>query len=166
MTETKIASADLAGKYLTFRVSEEDYGIQILKVQEIIRLQSITKVPKAPDSVRGVINLRGKVIPVMQLRKKFGLPEVDDTERTCIIVVQIGREGKNTTMGIMIDEVKEVVDIRAENIEETPSFGENINIDFILGIGKINDRLKILIDIDKVMSNKEIIDISQIAKAA
>jgi len=166
MTETKIASPELAGKYLTFRVSEEDYGIQILKVQEIIRLQSITKVPKAPDSVRGVINLRGKVIPVMQLRKKFGLPEVDDTERTCIIVVQIGRENNNTTMGIMIDEVKEVVDIRAENIEETPSFGENINIDFILGIGKIGDRLKILIDIDKVMSNKEIIDISQITKAA
>jgi purine-binding chemotaxis protein CheW len=166
MTEIKNASAELAGKYLTFRVSEEDYGIQILKVQEIIRLQSITKVPKAPDSVRGVINLRGKVIPVMQLRKKFGLPEVDDTERTCIIVVQIGRENNNTTMGIMIDEVKEVVDIRAENIEETPSFGENVKIDFILGIGKIGDRLKILIDIDKVMSNKEIIDISQITKAA
>ena len=153
----------LAGKYLTFRLAEEEYGLEILKVQEIIQMQAVTKVPRTPDYVRGVINLRGKVIPVIDLRKKFGLAAVADTEKTCIIVVQLTQGSGKLVMGIIIDEVKEVLDIKAENIEETPSFGASINTEFILGMGKIGHSVKILLDIDKVMSAKEMSEIRKTA---
>lgn len=155
----------LAGKYLTFRLAEEEYGLEILKVQEIIQMQAVTKVPRTPDYVRGVINLRGKVIPVIDLRKKFGIASVDDTEQTCIIVVQISQGEQKIVMGIIIDEVKEVLDIKAENIEETPSFGASIDTQFILGMGKIGNNVKILLDIDKVMSSKELTEIRKTAGA-
>ena len=142
----------LAGKYLTFVLGCEEYALQILKVQEIIRMQKVTKVPNAPHFVRGVINLRGKVIPVIELRKKFEMEAIDDTEKTCIIVVFIEINKNNLTMGISIDEVKEVIDIVASDIEETPSFGESMKTDYILGMGKVNDNVKILLDIDKVLS--------------
>jgi purine-binding chemotaxis protein CheW len=117
----------LAGKYLTFKLADEEYGLEILKVQEIIQMQAVTRVPRTPEYVRGVINLRGKVIPVIELRKKFGLNTFEDTEKTCIIVVQIASSTSNTVvMGIIIDEVKEVLNIKAENIEETPTFGASI----------------------------------------
>jgi purine-binding chemotaxis protein CheW len=119
-------------------------------------MQAVTKVPRTPDYVRGVINLRGKVIPVVDLRKKFNLDMTKDTEKTCIIVVQIAFGDSKVTMGIIIDEVKEVLDIKGENIEETPSFGASINTEFILGMGKIGTSVKILLDIDKVMSIQEI----------
>jgi purine-binding chemotaxis protein CheW len=146
----------LAGKYLTFKLAEEEYGLEILKVQEIIQMQAVTKVPRTPDYVRGVINLRGKVIPVVDLRKKFTLDATKDTEKTCIIVVQIAHADSKVTMGIIIDEVKEVLDIKGENIEETPSFGSSIDTEFILGMGKIGSSVKILLDIDKVMSIQDI----------
>jgi purine-binding chemotaxis protein CheW len=146
----------LAGKYLTFKLAEEEYGLEILKVQEIIQMQAVTKVPRTPDYVRGVINLRGKVIPVVDLRKKFNLDASKDTEKTCIIVVQIAHGDSKVTMGIIIDEVKEVLDIKGENIEETPSFGASIETEFILGMGKIGSSVKILLDIDKVMSIQDI----------
>ena len=153
----------LAGKYLTFKLAEEEYGLEILKVQEIIQMQSVTKVPRTPDYVRGVINLRGKVIPVVDLRKKFTLDAIKDTEKTCIIVVQVLQADTKVVMGIIIDEVKEVLDIKAENIEETPEFGANINTEFILGMGKIGSSVKILLDIDKVLSAKELMDIKKTA---
>jgi purine-binding chemotaxis protein CheW len=146
----------LAGKYLTFRLTEEEYGLEILKVQEIIQMQSVTRVPRTPDYVRGVINLRGKVIPVVDLRAKFGFENCADTERTCIIVVQVAHASATIVMGVIIDEVKEVLDIHADNIEETPSFGATIDTDFILGMGKIGQSVKILLDIDKVLSAEEI----------
>jgi purine-binding chemotaxis protein CheW len=146
----------LAGKYLTFKLAEEEYGLEILKVQEIIQMQAVTRVPRTPEYVRGVINLRGKVIPVIDLRQKFSLDSVKDTEKTCIIVVQIASKDSHVIMGIIIDEVKEVLDIKAENIEETPSFGATIDTGFILGIGKIGTSVKILLDIDKVMSALEL----------
>lgn len=152
----------LAGKYLTFLLGDEEYGIEILKVQEIIQMQKVTKVPKAPDFVRGVINLRGKVIPVVELRKKFGMEPQDDTDRTCIIVVLIQAGDHPITMGIIIDEVKEVLDIASGNIEETPSFGASIETEFIMGIGKIGDNVKMLLDIDKVLSEGELTSISKI----
>ena len=146
----------LAGKYLTFKLAEEEYGLEILKVQEIIQMQEVTHVPKTPDFVRGVINLRGKVIPVIELKKKFGMDASEDTDKTCIIVVQIG-EGENTlTIGVIIDAVSEVLDIDASNIQETPSFGSDVNTDFILGIGKIGDNVKMLLDIDKVLSTADV----------
>jgi purine-binding chemotaxis protein CheW len=153
----------LAGKYLTFRLAEEEYGLEILKVQEIIQMQAVTKVPRTPEYVRGVINLRGKVIPVIDLRRKFGIAAVNDTEKTCIIVVQIAHENGKVVMGIIIDEVKEVLDIKAENIEETPSFGASIDTQFIMGMGKIGHSVKILLDIDRVMSTKDINDIRKVA---
>lgn len=152
----------IAGKYLTFVLGEEEYGIEILKVQEIIRMQKVTAVPKAPDFVRGIINLRGKVIPVVELRRKFGMHEFDDTEKTCIIMVRIGEESHTISMGIIIDAVKEVLDIKPDQIEETPSFGASIETDFIMGVGKIGETVKMLLDIEKVLSAVELSSISKI----
>lgn len=146
----------LAGKYLTFRLSDEEYGLEILKVQEIIQMQAITRVPRTPAYVRGVINLRGKVIPVVDLRLKFGLDSIEDTDRTCIIVVQIRQGDVTVIMGIIIDEVREVLDIVADNIEDAPDFGAQIDTEFIMGMGKIGLSVKILLDIDKVLSAAEL----------
>ncbi len=152
----------LAGKYLTFSLGEEEYGLEILKVQEIIQMQKVTKVPKAPDFVRGVINLRGKVIPVIELRNKFGMESVEDTEKTCIIVVLIQQAGDNAViMGISIDAVKEVMDVGAGEIEETPSFSASSETDFIMGVGKVGETVKMLLDIDKVLSATELSSISK-----
>ena len=124
-------------------------------------MQSVTRVPRTPDYVRGVINLRGKVIPVVDLRIKFNFDTIKDTEKTCIIVVQIRSGNETVIMGVIIDEVKEVLDIKAENIEETPSFGASIDTDFILGMGKIGTTVKILLDIEKVISSKELKEIQK-----
>ena len=148
--------ARLAGKYLTFRLGDEEYGLEILKVQEIIQLQNITRIPRTPNCVRGVINLRGKVIPVVDLRVKFELGSTEDTERTCIIVVQIRAGDALLVTGILIDEVREVLDIRAESIEEAPDFGSSVDTEFILGMGKVNGAVKILLDIDKVLTSDDL----------
>jgi purine-binding chemotaxis protein CheW len=154
--------ARLAGKYLTFRLADEEYGLEILKVQEIIQMQTITRVPRTPPYVRGVINLRGKVIPVVDLRLKFGLDSVEDTDRTCIIVVQIRQGDSVVIMGIIIDEVREVLDIAGDNIEEAPDFGSQIDTEFILGMGKIGQSVKILLDIDKVLSAVELKSVARV----
>ena len=152
--------AEKAGKYLTFHLAEEGYGVEILKVQEIIGLMTITRVPRAPGYVRGVINLRGKVIPVIDLRLKFDMPSREFTARTCIIVVQVELASTKTTMGIIVDEVSEVVNVNAEQIETPPSFGIAVDTDFILGMGKIADRVLILLDIDKVLSAQDAVLLS------
>jgi purine-binding chemotaxis protein CheW len=152
----------LAGKYLTFKLGDEEYDLEILKVQEIIQMQKITRVPRSPAFIRGVINLRGKVIPVVELRTKFGMEHVADTERTCIIVVMVEYGGHDVTMGIIIDEVKEVLNIKADNIEETPSFGASIDTEFLIGIGKIGETVKMLLDIEKVLTASDISAISKI----
>jgi purine-binding chemotaxis protein CheW len=158
-------SRQLAGKYLTFKLGEEEYGLEILKVQEIIQMQKVTRVPKAPQYVRGVINLRGKVIPVIELRKKFAMEPREDTDRTCIIVVMIESQAQSITMGIIIDEVKEVLDIGAGNIEETPSFGASVDTEFIMGMGKIGENVKMLLDIDRVLSVSELQSLSSMGGA-
>jgi purine-binding chemotaxis protein CheW len=145
-----------AGKYLTFKLADEEYGLEILKVKEIIGLMNITKVPRTPDHIRGVINLRGKVIPVMDLRSKFGMEKTADTNETCIIVVDVARDNFSVLMGILVDSVSEVLDIDGQEIEDAPSFGTDINTDFILGMGKAKDRVIILLDIDKVMDTEEL----------
>lgn len=142
----------LAGKYLTFRLVEVEYAIEILKVKEIIKLMPITDVPRMPGYVRGVINLRGKVIPVVDLRTKLGLVSIDDTEETCIIVMDVTNDGQSTMTGILVDTVSEVLEIAVEQIEEPPSIGTAIDIDFIMGMGKINDDVKILLDVVKVLA--------------
>ena len=149
--EERINQAEKAGKYLTFQLLKEEYGLEILKVREIIGVMDITTVPRTPEYVRGVINLRGQVIPVIDLRLKFGLQKSDYDKRTCIIVVDV----KGLMMGIVVDTVSEVLDIEAGNIEETPSFGTKLNTDYILGMGKVDDKVKILLEIDRVLTSEE-----------
>src|SRR5512135_850410 len=143
-------------KFLTFLMANEKYGLEILKVREIIGIMDVTPVPTTPAFVRGVINLRGKVIPVVDLRLKFGMEAKEDTQRTCIIVVHLAREGQEMIMGIIVDEVSEVLDIDQDQIEPPPSFGADIKTDFILGMGKVNQRVVTMLDIDRVLSEREI----------
>jgi purine-binding chemotaxis protein CheW len=144
------------GKYLTFSLAQEEYGIGILKVKEIIGMMPITSVPRTPEFVKGVINLRGKVIPVMDLRLKFMMEPIPYSERTCIIVVEIDSESGTLLIGIVVDAVSEVLNIKEEEIEASPSFGTELNTDYILGMAKIGGGVKILLDIDRVLSTKEI----------
>ena len=144
-------TAKLAGKYLTFNLQAESYGIAVLKVREIIRQTTITLVPQMPAHIRGVINLRGKIIPVMDLRVRFEFP-ITATEQTCIIVVQVKLpDGKTTQMGLVVDGVEEVITIAANDIEETPNFGGQICTDYIIGIAKVKGAVKTLLDIDGVI---------------
>jgi len=144
------------GKYLTFSLADEEYGIGILKVKEIIGMMSITSVPQTPGFVKGVINLRGKVIPVVDLRLKFGMESTEYTERTCIIVVEITSNSREVLIGIVVDAVSEVLNIREDDIEDTPTFGARLNTGYILGMAKVDGEVKILLDIDKVLSSEEI----------
>jgi len=149
------ARQSAVGMYLTFRLGAENYGIEILRVQEIIGMMSVTRVPRTPDFIRGVINLRGKVIPVMNLRAKFSMPNVEDTSRTCIIVVTVGRNSDTVTMGLIVDEVCDVVDICAAQIEPSPEFGASVDTAFMLGMGKLEDRLVMLLNVERVLSAAE-----------
>ena len=160
-TATRIAQA---GKFLSFILGEEEYGLEILKVQEINGMMGITRVPRTPDYVRGVINLRGRVIPIVSLRKKFKMPAVADTEKTCIIVVQVRYGDREITMGIIVDEVSEVLNIGDGQIEPPPSFGGGMEeADFITGMGKLENKVVILLDIDRVMSGSEMEAVLQAA---
>lgn len=144
------------GKYLTFSLAEEEYGIGILKVKEIIGMITITAVPQTPSHVKGVINLRGKVIPVIDLRLKFSMPTMDYTERTCIIVIEISKDDGHILIGILVDSVSEVLNIKEADIEDTPNFGTRLNTDYILGMAKTGGKIKILLDIDKVMNAEDV----------
>ena len=147
---------DREGKYLTFSISGEEYGIGILMIKEIIGMMPITTVPQTPEFVKGVINLRGKVIPVIDLRLRFEMEKIDYTERTCIIVVDLKSHGSDILIGIVVDSVSEVLNIRADDIENTPTFGTRLNTDYILGMAKMEGGVKILLDIERVLSAEEI----------
>jgi purine-binding chemotaxis protein CheW len=149
---------DKEGKYLTFALGPEQYGLEILKVREIIGYIDVTAVPQTPHYVKGVINLRGQVIPVIDLRAKFGMETTDVTEQTCIIVVEITQGSRKFSTGIVVDCVEEVLDIAGEQIEEAPQFGSSVDTDFILGMGKIADSVKILLDIDRVLAGDNLGD--------
>jgi len=146
------ATNDKEGKYLTFALAHEEYGLEILKVREIIGYIEVTAVTQTPSYVRGVVNLRGQVIPVIDLRTKFGMEPTEVTDETCIIVVEITQNGRKSNTGIVVDRVQEVLDIEAACIEEPPQFGDSIDTDFILGMGKVGDSVKILLDIDRVLT--------------
>ncbi len=141
------------GKYLTFSLAGEEYGIGILRVKEIIGVMPITRVPRTPDFVKGVINLRGRVIPIMDLRLRFGMESTEPTERTCIVVVEIAAPSGNIIMGLIVDSVSEVLNIKQEEIEDTPSFGASIDTEYILGMAKSEKGVKILLDIEKVLAS-------------
>jgi len=153
--EGEKVSADREGKYLTFTLAGEDYGIGILKIKEIIGMQPITSVPQTPEYVKGVINLRGKVIPVLDLRLRFDMEATDYTERTCIVVVEIAGQSGTVMIGIVVDSVSEVLNIKGADIENTPTFGTKLDTEYILGMAKMEGGVKILLDIDKVLSAQE-----------
>src|SRR5215467_7370160 len=145
-----------AGKYLTFQLGREEFGIRVLKVREIMGIQDITAVPHTPAYVKGVINLRGKVIPVLDLRLKFGLPDLAYNQRTCIIVVQIQGETGLMLMGVVVDGVSEVLNLTGAEVEDTPDFGAGFSTPYILGMAKVKGKVKILLDIDRVLTDQEV----------
>jgi purine-binding chemotaxis protein CheW len=158
--------AQLAGKYMTFKLANEEYGLEILKVREIIGLMDITRVPCTEEFMSGVINLRGKVIPVIDLRLKFGMEKCQTTDQTVIIVVQYASHGRNLTMGLLVDQVLEVLSIEGSHIEPPPEFGgTRVRNDFILGVGKSDKRVIFLLDIGRILSVEEATVVSDAATA-
>jgi purine-binding chemotaxis protein CheW len=151
-----------AGKYLTFQLAQEEFGIRVLKVREIMGLLEITAVPQTPGHVKGVINLRGKVVPVIDLRLKFGLPAAEYTQRTCIIVTQVQGESSSVMMGIIVDGVSEVLNLAGTEIEDTPDFGDSAGSQYLLGMAKVKGKVKILLDIDRVLSTLELHNLSSV----
>ena len=151
----------LGGKYLTFSLGNEEYGVSILKVREIIGLMEITAVPHTPSYIKGVINLRGRVIPVLELRIKFGMERQEYNERTCVIVVEVQGPSETVQVGMLVDSVSEVLNIGEEEIEPPPSFGStDVDTDSLLGMGKVKGQVKILLDVDKVIGEGELAQLS------
>jgi purine-binding chemotaxis protein CheW len=153
-----------SGKYITFTLAGEDYGLYILSVKEIIGMMKVTKVPKTPDFVRGVINLRGKIHPVIDLRKRFNLEMKEDDERTPIIIVEVTQGSSVQFIGIVVDTVSEVINVEKGDIEKSPAFGRTMDTSFILGLAKINNRVITLLDIDQILSNEHLAIVSEIAQ--
>ena len=143
-------------QYLTFRLEEELFALDISKVREVLDFTTITKVPQTPDYMRGVINLRGSVVPVVDLRLKFGKPIAEQTVNTCIIIVEVQLDGENVVMGAMADAVQEVLDLEPDQIEPPPRIGTKLNTDFICGMGKHADQFLIILDIDKIFTSDEL----------
>lgn len=152
------------GKYLTFSLGKEEYGIPIQKVKEIIGMMDITSIPKTPKFIKGFINLRGKIIPIMDLRLKFGLEEKDYNERTCIIVVEVFVEGIRRMMGVVVDTVSEVVSIQKGEIEPPPEYGMHENNDFLVGMGKVKGKVIMLLEIEQILSIDEINLLKEVVK--
>ena len=156
-SETESALSKVAGKYLTFTLCNESYGIGVLQIREIIRLQTITPMPQMPSFVKGVINLRGKVIPVISLRLKFSLQDGEASEQSCIIVVDAkSSSGRDVLMGLVVDAVEEVINITTDEIEPAPDFGSSVDTHYMLGMAKIKDVVKTLLDINRVVGNENI----------
>lgn len=157
--QTLHQATEKSGKFLTFSLNSEEYGLEILKLKEIIGITTITPIPKTPDFVKGVINLRGKVIPIIDLRLKFAMPQEAYTDRTCIIVVEIktghkdAAESATREIGVVVDNVSEVMNIKKENIDAAPSFGGSVNAEYVLGMAKVDGGVKILLDIDTVLGD-------------
>jgi purine-binding chemotaxis protein CheW len=164
-TNTLAATLAKPGKYLSFVLGREEYGLEILKVQEIIGIMDVTRVPRTPPYVRGVINLRGRVIPVVDLRSKFQMPTIDDTEKTCVIVVQVSQGDLTVTMGVIVDEVSEVLSFTQDQIEAAPSFGGGMDeVEYITGMGKLGKKVVILLDADRVLKGEELAAVAQAAQ--
>src|SRR6516165_10563449 len=162
--EVASAADPRAGKYLVFQIGREEFGIPVLKVREIMGVQDITAVPQTPAYLKGVINLRGKVIPVVDLRLKFRLPEVEYTQRTCIIVVQVQHESHAVLMGTVVDGVAEVLNVGSGDVEDTPDFGNGVETPYIHGLAKIKGKVKILLDIDQVLTTQELQDLKSVIR--
>lgn len=145
--------AGLAGKYLTFKLGRQQFGVQILKVREIIGLMEVTPVPGAPENILGVLNLRGKIIPVLDLARRFGLESRADDSRSCIVVTEVRQEDRTIDMGLLVDAVSEVLTIPETDLEPRPTFGDEVDASFILGLAKSGSDVKVLVDIDRVVQS-------------
>ncbi len=142
-------------QYLSFNLAGSDYAVGILQVKEILQYETVTRVPSVPPSIRGVINLRGGVVPVVDLAVKFGLPETAVTKRTCILIVEAALGGERAVMGVMADAVREVLELAPEDVEPPPSFGAQVRVDFLVGMGKAGKGFVLLLDLDRVISAGE-----------
>ncbi len=151
-----IAEITEATQHLTFKLDDEEFAVDISKVREVLEYTTVTKVPQTPDFMKGVINLRGHVVPVVDLRLKFGMLEAEKTVNTCIIIVEVAVEGERTVLGALADSVQEVFDFEAQQIEPAPKIGTRLNTEFIQGMGKRDDQFIMILDIDKVFSSDEL----------
>jgi purine-binding chemotaxis protein CheW len=155
-SEMQPATDRRAGKYLIFELGNEEFGVSVLQVKEIMKMQQVTMVPQTPAFVQGVINLRGRIVPVLSLRSKFSMSEAEYTDRTCIIVVRVETQGGEQAIGIIVDSVVEVLFVSADDIEDTPDFGGEVKTTYLRGIAKSKGKVKILVDIDRVLSSQEL----------
>jgi len=153
-------------QYLTFLLAGEEYAISILKVKEIIEYDTVTVVPKTPRWIRGVINLRGSVVPVVDLAVKFGLEERPVTRTSCIVILEGQLENQNTTMGIVADAVSQVMDLAIEDIREVPEFGTRVQVNYLLGMAQLGKKFALLLDVDKVLSTDELLNLDQVSTTA
>lgn len=164
MSATKEATNRL--QYLTFRIAGEEYAVGILRVKEIVEYGAVTKVPQTPPWIRGVINLRGSVVPVIDLAVKFGLESSPITKWACIIFIELELDSELVVMGVVADAVSQVVDLAAEDIEPPPAFGTNVRVDFLLGMGKLGKSFVLILDIDQVLSTSELLTATASAQEA
>ena len=143
-------------QYLAFKLDHEVFAFDISKVREVLEFDTVTKVPQTPDMMKGVINLRGSVVPVVDMRVKFGMGEIEKTVNTVIIIIEIDLDGTSTMIGAMVDSVQEVIDLDSEHIEPPPKIGTKLNTEFIKGMGKLEKQFLIILDIEKVFSAEEL----------
>lgn len=163
---TAMQSDSLQTQYLTFVVGEEEYGVGVVRAKEIIEYDTVTTVPNAPAFIRGVINLRGSVVPVVDLAVRFGRPPSPVTRRSCIVVVEVERSGGRTVMGILVDRVSQVVDLPAAAIEPPPAFGTGVRTEWLLGLGRMEKRFLLLLDTDRALSDRELAQVAAVEAAA
>lgn len=152
-------------QYLTLFLADEEYAITIQRVKEIIEYTAITKVPKVPLWIRGVINLRGSVVPVVDLAVRFGLEERPVTKTTCIVIVEVEQDTERTVMGVIADSVNQVVDLAPEDIEEPPAFGTRVRLEYLLGMGKLGKKFALILNVDRVLSSAELLTVSALQAA-
>ncbi|MBF0612163.1 MAG: chemotaxis protein CheW [Magnetococcales bacterium] len=158
-----VSSITTTTQYLTFMLDEEVFAVDISKVREVLELTTITKVPRTPEFMRGVINLRGSVVPVVDMRLKFGMPKTEQTINTCIIIVEIRQDDETTVMGALADSVREVMELEPGQIEPPPKIGTRLRSDFLKGMGKHDNRFLLILDIDKIFSADELSMVQQVA---
>ncbi len=158
MDSEQAGQAAEQSQYLTFFIADEEYAVSIIRVKEIIQYDTLTKVPKTPHWIRGVINLRGGVVPVVDLAVKFGLPETAITSAACIVITEVEIEGELSVMGVLADAVSQVIELKPDDIEPTPAFGTRINVDYLVGMGRSGKKFVLMLDIDKVLSAEELLD--------
>jgi len=155
-----------AAQYLTFFLGEEEYGVSLLRVREIIQYDTITRVPRTPTFIRGVINLRGTVVPVVDLGHKFGRPATTATRSTCIVIVEPVVDGERTVMGVLADQVSQVIELAAADVAAPPSFGAPVPVDYLVGMGTVGRRFVLLLDIDRILSDQEMRTTAEVSEAA